>query len=358
MPEGSHGGSGVVNREAVEQYSLRVWKYKQGEAVSLMIHLGDRLGLYKAMASGGSATAGELAETAGVSERWVEEWLRGQVAAGLVDLEDGRFVLPDEGVAVLAAEGASPYFAAGVFTPMDRTVDAERIASAFVSGTGFSYDALGEESMLQSERMTGPQIEFLLVRFVLSQIDGLVERLRAGGRGVDVGCGAGVATRVLARTFPNSSFVGYDTSSLAIARAREISEPNLEFVEAGAGDVPAEASFDVALAFDSLHDMPRPDLALAAIRRALRPDGVLVIKDIKSTGDFEKDRRNPLLALMYGFSVSACLGSGLSTEDGLGLGTLGFHPEVAERMCRSAGFSRFRTLDVPDPANLYYEARP
>ncbi len=95
--------------------------------------------------------------------------------------------------------------------------------------------------------------------------------------------------------------------------------------------------------------MPRPDLALAAIRRSLRPDGVLVIKDIKSTGDFEKDRRNPLLALMYGFSVSACLGSGLSTEDGLGLGTLGFHPEVAEGMCRSAGFSRFRIARRPRP---------
>lgn len=347
-----------MNQEAVERYSLRVWKYKQGEAVSLMIHLGDHLGLYKAMAASGATTPAELAETAGVSQRWVEEWLLGQVAAGLLELEEGRFTLPDEGVAVLAAEGASPYFAAGIFTPTDRIADAARVAGAFVSGAGFSYDDLGEASMMQSERMTGPQIEFLLVRFVLSQIDGMVERMKAGGKGVDVGCGAGVSTRVLARTFPASSFSGFDSSALAIDRARHTVLPNLEFVHAGAEDLPGEPTFDLALAFDCVHDMPRPDAALAAIRQSLRPDGALVIKDIKSTGDFEKDRRNPLLALMYGFSVAACLGSGLSTEDGLGLGTLGFHPEVAREMCQSAGFTRFRILDVPDPANLYYEARP
>ncbi len=163
-----------MNQEAVERYSLRVWKYKQGEAVSLMIHLGDHLGLYKAMAaSGRHGTPAELAETAGVSQRWVEEWLLGQVAAGLVDLEDGSFHPAGRGRGGARRRGSLTVFR-GRDLHSDRP---DRRRRADCVGRSCRERVLvrrisGRQSMLQSERMTGPQIEFLLVRFVLSQIDG------------------------------------------------------------------------------------------------------------------------------------------------------------------------------------------
>ena len=123
-------------------------------------------------------------------------------------------------------------------------------------------------------------------------------------------------------------------------------------------DLPAEPTFDLVVTFDCVHDMTRPDLVIAAIRGAIRDDGTWLIKDIRSSPRFEDNLRNPVLALLYGFSVSACMSSALSEPDGLGLGTLGFNPVVAERMVREGGFTRFQMHDFDDPANLYYEVRP
>jgi SAM-dependent methyltransferase len=165
----------------------------------------------------------------------------------------------------------------------------------------------------------------------------------------------------IAAAYPNAQVTGYDPSSIAIDQARERAAEaqldNATFVQAGAEDVPAGMDADLVLTFDCLHDMPRPDKAMAAIRQAIAPDGTWLIKDIRSSGDFERDRRNPMLAMFYGFSVSSCLQSAMSTPDGLGLGTLGLHPTKAEEMVRAAGFSSFVTHDFEDVANLYYEVR-
>jgi hypothetical protein len=132
----------------------------------------------------------------------------------------------------------------------------------------------------------------------------------------------------------------------------------VSFSHARAEDVPAGAGYDLVLTLDCLHDMTRPDVALGAVRAALADDGTLLIKEIRSTGSWEKDRRNPVLAMMYGFSVTMCMSSALSEPDGAGLGTLGLPPEAARRLCLDAGFTRFALHDVDDPANLYYEVRP
>ena len=129
------------------------------------------------------------------------------------------------------------------------------------------------------------------------------------------------------------------------------------FVASGEA-LPKEPTYDFVITFDCLHDMTRPAAVIAAIRRALKPDGTWLIKDIRSHADFKKNMRNPMLAMFYGFSVSACMSSALSEPGGAGLGTLGFNPEVAERMVRAAGFTRFRQHDFEDPSNLYYEVRP
>ena len=341
-----------------------MWNYKQGEVLSLMIHLGDRLGLYRAMAGAGPLRASELADRAGLDERWVLEWLRSQAAADLVDSPDGTlFELSPEGAAVLADESDSLWFAAGAFqggVAPPEVVD--RLAEAFRTGIGLSYDDLGPSAAHHVERMLAPWSRLALIPRILPALDGVVERLEAGARVADVGCGAGVALLTMAEAFPTSTFDGYDISQHAIHRARakqaESGLPNIQFHLAEAAELPNSPTYELILTLDCIHDMPRPAQAIAAIRRAITNGGTWLIKDIRSAATWQQNRRNPMLAMMYGTSVATCMSSALSEPGGAGLGTLGFPGDLAERMCRAAGFTRFRVHDFDDPANLYYEVRP
>jgi hypothetical protein len=291
------------------------------EVVSLMIHLGDRLGLYRAMAGQGPMTAAELAAVTELQQRWLLEWLRGQAAAGLIGTEDGEvFELSTEAVAALADDRQSLWFAAGAFTGRAAAPDVvEQLAAAFRSGIGLTYDDLGPAAAHAMERMTGPWTRLAPVPRILPALDRVVDRLKPGARVADVG-GSGVAVCTMAAAFPGSQFDGLDVSRHAIDRARskaaENGLENVVFRTAAAEDLPDDG---------------------AAWRDNLR---------------------NPLLAMMYGLSVTSCMSSGLSEPGGAGLGTLGLHPELAERMCRDAGFSRFTRHDFDDPVNFYYEVRP
>jgi SAM-dependent methyltransferase len=353
-----------VDPDQLARLALRVWGFKQGEVVALMIHLGDRLGLYRAMAGAGPVDAARLAGRTGLHERWLLEWLRSQAAAGLVNSADGNtFELTPEAAAVLADEEGSVWFAAGAFhggvAPPD-VVD--RLADAFRTGIGLSYDDLGPSEAHAVERMLGPWSRLTLVPQVLPALDGVVDRLTAGGMVADVGCGAGVALLTMAAHFPNSHFDGYDPSAHAIDRARaNLAEAGLDNVtlhQAPAAALPDHPIYDFIITFDCVHDMPRPAEAIAAIRGAIKPGGTWLIKDIRAGATWPENLRNPVLAMMYGTSVASCMSSALSEPGGAGLGTLGFHPQLAERMCHDAGFSRFRIHDFGDPANLYYEVRP
>lgn len=336
--------------------------------VSLMIHLGDRLGIYRALENAGSVTPAELASHTGLKERWLREWLRGQVAAQLLDFhpdaddEYGRFELSTTGAAVLANEEQSTAFAAGAFTggTPPETVDA--LANAFRTGLGLSYEEMGPNAAHRTERMLAPWVRLALVPTILPALNGVARKLEAGAVAADVGCGSGVALIAMAEAYPQSQFVGYDPNSHAIERARaQVKERGLSNVElhvAGGEDLPDEPRFNFILTLDCIHDMPHPGRVIEAIRRALHPDGTWLIKDIRSQPRFEDNLQHPLLAMFYGFSVSACMSSALSEPGGAGLGTLGFNPEVAERMVREAGFASFVQHDFDDPANLYYEVRP
>lgn len=355
-------------REGLDQdklglLALQVWTFKQGEVVSLMIHLGDRLGLYRAMDGAGPLTAAELAQRTGLHERWLLEWLRSQAAAGLLETTDGVvFELLPEAAAVLADEDGSIWFAAGAFRGGVAHPDViDRLADAFRTGVGLSYDDLGPSAAHAVERMLGPWTRLALVPRILPALEGVVGRLQAGGRVADVGCGSGIAVLTMAEAFPASTFEGFDPSQHAIHRARtrleEAGLQNAEFHVAEAADLPAEPVFDFVVTFDCIHDMPHPAEAIAAIRRAIKPDGTWLIKDIRAGATWQENRRNPVLAMMYGTSVATCMSSALSEPDGAGLGTLGFHREMAEQMVRAAGFSHFQVHDFDDPANLYYEVR-
>jgi 2-polyprenyl-3-methyl-5-hydroxy-6-metoxy-1,4-benzoquinol methylase len=345
-------------------FALHVWSYKQGEVVSLMVHLGDRLGLYRALAGQDEMTAAELAERTGLQERWLLEWLRSQAAAGLVATSDGeRFELSPEGTAVLADETGSLWFAAGAFQGGVAPPEViERLADAFRTGRGLTYDDLGSSAAHNVERMLAPWTRLSLVPRILPALDGVCERLLSGARVVDVGCGSGVALVAMAAAFPNSRFDGFDPSLHAIERARaNVAERGLQNVELhplDASALPSRPTYDLVLTLDCIHDMPRPAEAIAAIRRAITSDGTWLIKDIRASANWNDNLRNPMLALMYGTSVATCMSSALSEPGGAGLGTLGFHRQRAEQMCADAGFTRFKVHDFDDPANLYYEVRP
>lgn len=352
-----------IDQDELKRFSFAVWSFKQGEMVSLMIHIGDRLGLYAALRDCGPASPGELAAHTGLQERWLLEWLRGQAAARLLQLnDDDRFELTPVGAAVLANEQDSLAFAAGAFSGQTPPETVDKLIEAFRTGVGLSYEDLGPNAAHRTERMLGPWTRRELLPNILPALDGVVARLEAGAVAADVGCGGGIALTTMAQAFPKSTFHGYDPSSHAIDRCRDkVASLNLDNVVlhvASGESLPTEPTFDFLITFDCIHDMTRPAEVITSIRNAMQPEGTWLIKDIRSQPDFRKNMRNPLLAMFYGFSVSACMSSALSEPGGAGLGTLGFNPEVARRMVTEGGFARFQEHDFSDPSNLYYEVRP
>lgn len=357
-----------LDDDAVRLMAFQVWSYKQGEMVSLLIHLGDRLGLYASMAGAGPLASDELARRTGLAERWVREWVSAQAAAGLVehtpataDAPD-RFELTPAGRAVLVDEDSSLFAAVGAFAgPLDPAL-VDDLAECFRTGLGLPYDRQGPRGAHRTERMLGPWARLALVPVILPMLDGVVSKLEAGADVVDVGCGAGVALEAMAEAYPSSRFVGYDPSRHAVERARaKIAAGgigNVEIVHGRAEDLPAGAGFDLALTFDCLHDMTRPDDALAAVRAALGEDGTLLVKEIRCADTLSENLHNPMLAMMYGFSLTSCMSSATSEPGGMGLGTVGLPESRLRELSTAAGFTTVTRHDPGEPSNVYYEVRP
>jgi 2-polyprenyl-3-methyl-5-hydroxy-6-metoxy-1,4-benzoquinol methylase len=360
-----------LDAEAVGLFAFNVWNYKQGEMVSLMIHIGQRLDLYRSMAGIGPVTSAALAERTGLDERWLREWLLGQAAAGLLDHDpEAGFELTAVGAAVLADDQDSLFYAAGAFTaPPPAPAVVEGMVESFRSGVGLTYDDRGPSAAHQTEQSLGPWVRLALLPTVLPALDGVEAVLEGGGVVADVGCGSGVALLTMAARYGDARFHGFDSSRHAINRARaNLAEADLHDSQTGdervafhlvdGSALPSEPTFDLVLTFDVLHDMTDPAGVASAIRASIKPDGTWLIKDIRCGDSFEANRKNPMLAMMYGFSIEGCLASATSEPGGAGYGTLGLPPSAMEDLCRTAGFTRFQVHDFADPANLYYEVRP
>jgi Methyltransferase domain len=293
----------------VGRFAFRVWGYKQGEMVSLLIHLGDRLGLYRALDGAGVLTAEDLAQRTGLHARWLREWLHGNAAADLLASADGeRFELTDAGAAVLAREQDSLQFAAGAFGPPPEPGLVDDIAAAFSTGTGLPYDRHGSEGVHRTERMLGPWARLTLVPRIVPALEGVVERLAAGALVADVGCGAAVALTRLAGAYPHSTFHGYELSQLAVQRARarvaEAGLTNVEIFHRRAEELSAGSGYSLVLTFDCLHDMTRPEQAAAAIRGVIADDGIWLVKEVRCADTWAGNRRNPVLAMFLGYSIA------------------------------------------------------
>ncbi len=347
----------------VEAIADRAIGYLSGAAVSALVHLGDQLGLYRALREAGAVTSAELAARSTLDERWVREWLHGQACAGLVrHAGDGRFELTSEQAAVLADE-ASPAFVPGGFALMFSLFQRwERLHESFRTGRGVPYNALGPDHAVAESRFSAPWMRANLVPVILPGLSGVTDKLALGAKVADVGCGSGRALLEIARAYPRSELRGYDSSELAIRAAREhlaaSGLANVAFHHAAAKALEPDASFDFILTWDCLHDMTDPAGAMRAIRAALKPDGTWLIVDINGRPSPEQNHDHPLGGLLYGFSILDCLGCGTSADGGAGLGTLGLPEAAARRMSAEAGFTRFTVRDFGNPLNSFYEVRP
>jgi SAM-dependent methyltransferase len=347
---------------AQQRYASLVWGYRQAEAVAAMIFVGRELGLFEAMAGGGPMTADQLAGRTGLHARWLLEWMRLQAAAKILVYEPvDRFVLPSEAIDILA-DPASRAYAADSFTggyPMEQLTG---LMESFRTGLGKTYEADGPCAVTRSEARHIKTARNQVVPKMIPALDGVHEKLERGALVADVGCGDGALAVALAKAFPRSTIHATDPNQHAIAHvsglARQHGLANLSAVVAAAERLPGDDRYDLIITFDCVHDMTDPQAAIGEIYRRLAPDGTWFVKDIRSKPNFEDNLRNPMLAMMYSFSLFTCMSSAMSAPGGAGLGTLGFNPEVAERMSRLAGFTRFRMLDFKDPGNLYYEVRP
>lgn len=359
----------ALDPDALRFFSFTVFSKLEGAVTAGMIHLGDRLGLYTALAEAGRPlSTAQLAGVCGLHERWVREWSFNQAAARIILCADPSadpplFALSPEGVAVLASP-EHPAYGMGMFHRLPRTMEGlDRLPDAFRTGIGFDYDSHGPDGAVGIERSFEPWNRSFLLPVVLPALDGVVEKLEAGIRVADVGCGAGGAVMLMARRFPRSTFTGYDISRHALdrARARRVEEglDNVEFVDPRESPLPTDGSVDLVTTFDCIHDMTRPEEVISAIRGAIAPDGHWLLVDIKAHVGFGPNmERNPMASMLYGISVLSCMSSALSEPGGAGLGTLGLPAELAESMASDAGFGRFRRLDVEHSVNAFYEIRP
>jgi 2-polyprenyl-3-methyl-5-hydroxy-6-metoxy-1,4-benzoquinol methylase len=353
-----------IDPERFKDYMKLVFGALGGAMTSAMIYLGDRMGLFRALAGAGPTSSAELAARTGLDERWVREWLHQQGAAGvLLHRGDGRFELPPEGVAVLVEE-THPACGIGFFSQLPQMIGiAEKLPASFRSGLGLNYDALGPEGARGIERGIAPWFRALLVPLALPRVPGVVAQLEAGIDVADVGCGAGVALLTMAKAFPKSRFHGYDISRHALARAEanraEAGVANTTFHDAAVDPLPADGRFAFVTTFDCLHDMTDPGGVIRQIRRAIRDDGTWFVADIKAQPSYEANvEKNPMAAMMYGTSVLTCMSSALSEPGGLGLGTLGLHTDLARKLAEAAGFTRFESLDLGHPVNAFYVVKP
>jgi SAM-dependent methyltransferase len=326
-----------------------------------LIVLGDRLGLYKAMAQAGPITSSELAEKTGTAERYVREWLNAQAAGGFVtyDAANQRYELPAEHAMALANED-SPAFVCGAFELATATLKSEPdIESAFRSGAGYGWHQHDPGVATGCERFFRPGYNANLVSSWIPALEGVEAKLQVGAKVADIGCGLGASTRLMAQAYPRSRFTGFDYHGESIDLARQKAkaagqQDRTRFDVAPAAAFPGN-DYDLIAMFDCLHDMGDPVGAARHVRQALAPDGTwLIVEPI--AGERTEQNFNPVGRAYYAFSTFLCTPSSLSQDVGLALGAQAGEARIRD-VATAGGFTRFRRI-AETPFNAVYEARP
>ncbi|HKM91849.1 MAG TPA: class I SAM-dependent methyltransferase [Candidatus Acidoferrales bacterium] len=325
-----------------------------------MVVIGERLGLYKALA-GGPMTSSELAAKTGTDERYLREWLSSQAAGGYItyDATSHTFRLTEEQAFTLAQEDSPAYLPGAFQLALGALAAVPRIADSFRTGAGMGWHEHDDGVFHGCEKFFRPGYAANLMSSWIPALHGVQEKLEAGARVADVGCGLGASTILMAKAFPNSRFFGFDYHDKSVEAAREAArseglEGRVSFDVAPAKSYPGK-DYDFVAVFDCLHDMGDPVGAARHVRQSLHPDGTWMIVE-PFANDQLKDNLNPVGRVYYSFSTLLCTPCSRSQEVGLCLGAQSGESRIRE-VVTSAGFSRFRRA-TETPFNLVYEARP
>lgn len=325
-----------------------------------MVVIGERLGLYKALAAE-PMTSAQLAAKTQTDERYVREWLGSQAAGGYVSYDDKtkRFSLSAEQAFTLANEDSPAYLPGAFELALGSLAAVPRIAESFRTGAGMGWYEHDDSVFHGCEKFFRPGYAANLVSTWIPALEGVKEKLEAGARVADVGCGKGASTILMAKAFPKSRFYGFDYHDKSVEAARESAKragiaDRVTFEVAAAKGYPGR-DYDLVAVFDCLHDMGDPAGAAKHVRESLAKDGTWMIVEPFANDDL-KDNLNPVGRVYYSFSTLLCTPCSRSQEVGLCLGAQAGEARVRE-VVTSAGFSRFRRA-TETPFNIVYEARP
>ena len=330
---------------------------------AVLVVIGDKLGLYKAMAGAGAVTSAELAKKTGTHERSVREWLNAQAAGGIVtyDATSGKYTLPDEHAFALAVE-ESPAFIPGFFQVVASAMkDEARIGEAMKNGKGMGWHEHDVCLFRGTERFFRPGYAANLVASWIPALTGVEEKLKSGGTVADVGCGHGASTILMAQAFPNAHFFGFDYHAASISSAQLAAEEagvadRITFTVASAKDFPAipNRGYDLVAFFDCLHDMGDPVSAAKHVRTTLAPGGSWMIVEPRA-GDRVEENLNAVGRIFYAASTCICTPASLSQEVGMALGAQAGEGKLRE-VVKAGGFSEVRRA-AETPFNIVLEAR-
>ena len=350
-----------IDGDKLQQFVFRAVDEVGATLNAALVVMGDRLGLYRALAGAGGLSPVELAARTGTAERYVREWLNAQAAGGYVayDADSGRYALPPEQTVALTNPDSPAYLPGFFQLALGSVLDSPKIVEAARTGDGVGWHEHVHDVHEGCERFFRPGYHAHLISEWLPALAGVPEKLERGALVADVGCGHGSSTILMAQAFPNSTFVGSDYHEGSIATARQRAQ------EAGVADrvrfesAPAAAyggaGYDLVTMFDCLHDMGDPVGAARHVRDTIKPDGTWMIVE-PNAGDGIEENINPVGRAFYGFSTLLCTPASLSQEVGLALGAQAGQARIGE-VVEDGGFTRFRRA-AETPFNLVLEARP
>jgi 2-polyprenyl-3-methyl-5-hydroxy-6-metoxy-1,4-benzoquinol methylase len=348
-----------------EAFAGRMLEMLNGGALMVMTSVGHRTGLFDALAELEGATGEELADAAGLDERYVREWLGAMTSGRIVELDadSGRYTLPPEHAAWLTRAAAPDNLAVEAQWITSLSTVEDDIVECFRSGGGVPYERYPRFHEVMAEE-SAQTVLSVLFSHILPLVPGMAERLEEGASLLDLGCGRGRALLLLAGRFPASSFRGYDLSSDAIAyattQARERGLENVTFEQRDLStfDVDADPeAFDFVTTFDAVHDQARPLSLLKGIRRTVKPGGTYLMQDIQGSSHHHENLDHPGGPLLYMISTMHCMTVSLA-QGGEGLGAM-WGEEKARELLAEAGFSSVEVhLLEHDPFNAYFVVRP
>jgi SAM-dependent methyltransferase len=350
----------TIDAGKIEEFVGKVLNDLSATFVTTLAAFGDRLGLFKSLATSGPATSSELASRTSIDERYAREWLGGMTAAGYLtyDQPSGRFALPPEHAPALAEEGG-PFFFGGAYE-MSLALSSihDPLTHAFQRGGGVPQSAYDVRFWEGMDRFTAGWFNHSLMQTWLPAMPDVQSKLERGMELADVGCGRGLALIRLAQAYPASRFVGYDAfaPNIDVARDRAARAGVASHVRFETLDVQRTLprTFDVITTFDVVHDAVDPLGLLQSIRRSLSPDGIYVCLDTNCSARLQENS-GPIGSLFHGISVLYCMTTSLA-NGGAGLGTLGLHEHRLQEYASVAGFSVIRRA-FQDPFNNLYELR-